>query len=506
MRLRRLFPSAPADPEISGLAFDTRGVGPGTLFFCVRGFTRDGHDFAPEAVAAGAAALVVDHPLGLGVPEVVVEDVRAAMAPAAAAFHGDPTARLRVVGITGTSGKTTTSFLLRHLLMAAGRQTALLGTVKSVVAGREGTLARTTPEAVDLQAAFARMADGGDEACVMEVSSHALELHRADAIHWAAAAFTNLSQDHLDFHPTMEAYFAAKRRLFVEGEPRVAVVCVDDEHGCRLAAELRERAPDRPLVTVAVGGEADLRAQDVQLGAGGTRFTALGGDGARLDLRSPLAGRFNVANALVAVALARVLGVEDGVIEAALPEAEPAPGRLQRVDEGQSFTVLVDYSHKPGALEHVLRAARELAAGGRVLVAFGAGGDRDRGKRPLMGEVAARLADEVVVTSDNPRSEDPEAIVAEILAGVERDDVLVEPDRRAAIHALVDRAREGDVVVLAGKGDERGQELAGGVVVPFDDVEVAREAIRASHAGARDRGLPPTALQGSGDRPLRGRG
>jgi UDP-N-acetylmuramoyl-L-alanyl-D-glutamate--2,6-diaminopimelate ligase len=486
MRLRRLFPAAPADPEIAALHFDARRVEAGTLFFCVRGFTRDGHDFAPEAVARGAAALVVDHPLGLGVPEVVVGDVRAAMAPAAATFHGDPTARLAVAGITGTSGKTTTSFVLRHLLETVGRRTALLGTVKSVVAGREGALARTTPEAIELQAAFAQMADGGDEACVMEVSSHALELHRADAIHWAAAAFTNLSQDHLDFHPSMEAYFAAKRRLFVEGEPQVSIVCVDDEHGRRLAAELRELG--RPPLTVATGAPADLRAERLELTPAGAGFTAVAADGARLNLRSPLPGRFNVANALVAVALARTLGVRDAAIEAALPDTPPVPGRLQPVDEGQPFTVLVDYSHKPGALEHVLRAARELAAGARVLVAFGAGGDRDRGKRPLMGEVAARLADEVAVTSDNPRSEDPEAIIAEILAGIGRSDVLVEPDRRAAIRALVARAGEGDVVVIAGKGDERGQELAGGVVVPFDDVEVAREAIRAAQAGGEDPG------------------
>jgi len=493
VRLRQLFPTAPQDADVRALAFDARRVEPGTLFFCVRGFTRDGHDFAAEAVARGASALVVDHPLGLGVPEVVVAHVRAAMAPAAAALHGDPTARLEVVGITGTSGKTTTSHLLRHLLEAAGRQTALLGTAGSVVAGRAGALARTTPEAIDLQEAFARMVAGGDVACVMEVSSHALELHRADAIHWAAAAFTNLSQDHLDFHPSMEAYFRAKRKLFVEGEPRAAVVCVDDAHGRRLAAELRELG--RPPLTVATArADADLVARDVELGPGGAAFTAQAADGGRLELRSPLVGRFNVANALVAVALARTLGVDDAVVREALPVAPPVPGRLQPVDAGQPFTVLVDYSHKPGALEGVLHAARELAGDGRVLVLFGAGGDRDRGKRPLMGEVAARLADEVVVTSDNPRSEDPEAIIAEILEGIDRP-VVVEPDRRLAIRAALERARPGDVVVLAGKGDERGQELAGGVVVPFDDVEVAKEEIG---------GLPRTALLGSGDRSVRG--
>ena len=342
--------------------------------------------------------------------------------------------------------------------------------MKSVVAGREGTLARTTPEAVDLQAAFAAMADGGDVACAMEVSSHALELHRADAIHWAVAVFTNLSQDHLDFHPTMEEYFLAKRRLFEAG-PRVGIVNVDDAWGVRLAAEM-------DVTTVSVEGDADVRAVDVRPGLGGTDFAVVDRDGARLDLRSPLRGRFNVANAVAAVAVARALGVADDVIAAALRTAAPVPGRLQPVEEGQGFAVLVDYAHKPGALESVLDAARDLTRG-RVIVVFGAGGDRDRGKRPVMGEVAGRLADEVIVTSDNPRSEDPDAIVAEIVGGVGRDDVRVEPDRRAAIELAVSLARDGDVLLVAGKGHEQGQELAGGRKVPFDDVAVAREALRA---------------------------
>ena len=470
MRLRELFPHAQGDPEVTSLAYDGRSVQPGALFFCVRGFTRDGHDFAPEAIANGAVALVVDHPLGLGVPEVQVDDVRAAMAPVAARFHGDPSARLDVVGITGTSGKTTTSFLVRELLEGAGRRTALLGTVKSVVAGREGTLARTTPEAVDLQAAFAEMADGGDAACAMEVSSHALELHRADAIHWAVAVFTNLSQDHLDFHPTMEEYFLAKRRLFEAG-PRVGIVNVDDAWGARLAAEM-------DVTTVSVEGDADVRAVDVRPGLEGTDFAVVDRGGTRLDVRSPLRGRFNVANALAAVVVARALGVDDAAIASALRTAAPVPGRLEPVEEGQGFAVLVDYAHKPGALESVLDAARDLTRG-RVIVVFGAGGDRDRGKRPIMGEVAGRLADEVVITSDNPRSEDPDAIVAEIVAGVGRRDVRVEPDRRAAIELAVSLARDGDVLLVAGKGHEQGQELAGGRKIPFDDVAVAREALRA---------------------------
>jgi UDP-N-acetylmuramoyl-L-alanyl-D-glutamate--2,6-diaminopimelate ligase len=467
MRLSELVPDAPAeDVEVTGLALDNRLVEPGTLFFCVPGFTRDGHDFAPDAVARGAAALVVERPLGLGVPEVRVESARAAMAPIAARFHGDPTARLRVIGITGTNGKTTSAFLIRELLEAGGSPTALLGTVKSVVGGVEATLARTTPEAIDLQRAFAEMLRAGDVACAMEVSSHALELHRADAIHWSGAVFTNLTQDHLDFHPSMEDYFLAKRRLF-EAAPELVVINVDDAYGRRLHAELGRG------ITVAVDRPADLRATDLRMTMSGAQFTVDG-----LRLRSPLPGRFNVLNVLGAVAVARSLGVDDATIERALPEAAPVPGRFQPVDEGQGFAVLVDYAHTPDSLENVLRAARELT-GRRVIVVFGAGGDRDRGKRPLMGAIAARLADEVVVTSDNPRSEDPEAIVAEIVAGVERDDVRVEVDRRAAIELAIGLAADGDVVVIAGKGHEQGQEFADGHKIPFDDATVAREALRA---------------------------
>jgi len=470
MRLDELLPGAPA-VEVRGLAYDTRRVQPGDAFFCVRGFTRDGHELAGEALERGAGALVVDHPLGLGVPEAVVEDVRAAMAPAAAALHGDPTARLSVVGVTGTNGKTTTAYLLRSLLEAAGRPTGLLGTVTSVVGGEEAPAIRTTPEAIDLQGTFARMLDAGDTHCAMEVSSHALELHRADAIHWAVAIFTNLTQDHLDFHPSMEDYFAAKRRLF-DARPGVCVVNVDDPHGARLAAGL-----DGEVVTVGLDAGADMRATDVEFDLHGSTFRLDG-----TELRSPLPGRFNVLNVLGAVAAVRALGVDDRTIAAALPRAGRVPGRFEPVDEGQPFAVLVDYAHTPDSLENVLRAARPLARGA-VWCVFGCGGDRDRDKRPLMGRVAAALADTVVVTSDNPRSEAPEAIIAQVAAGAP-DPVEVIVDRREAIARAVEGAREGDVVVIAGKGHEQGQELAGGVKVPFDDVAVAREALRGRPAHA----------------------
>ena len=459
--------------EIAALAYDARAVTPGTLFFCVRGFTRDGHDFAPDAVARGAAALVVDHPLGLGVPEVVVPDVRAAMAPAAARLAGDPTARLVTAGITGTSGKTTTAYLLRSLLEAGGRQTGLLGTVAAVVGGVVQPAVRTTPEAIDLQRAFAEMLAAGDEAVVMEVSSHALALHRADAIHWSAAVFTNLTQDHLDFHADMEDYFAAKRRLF-DAEPAAAVINVDDAYGARLGRE----HPDALRIGLD-SPEAQLRAEVLELTPAGSRLRVDG-----LELRTALPGRFNVLNALGAVAAARLLGVDDAAIAAALPHAARVPGRLEAVDEGQPFALFVDYAHKPDALDAVLRTARAMAEG-RVLVVVGAGGDRDRAKRPLMGRVAAERADHAILTSDNPRSEDPEAILAQIAAGASgHDHVEIVVDRREAIGRAVAAARPGDVVVIAGKGHEAYQELAEGVTVPFDDVAVAREAL-AGRATAR---------------------
>jgi UDP-N-acetylmuramoyl-L-alanyl-D-glutamate--2,6-diaminopimelate ligase len=478
MTVRDLLGDGP-DVDVVGLAYDNRAVQPGTLFFCVPGFTRDGHDFAPDAVARGAAALVVQRPLGLGVPELLVDDVRAAMARAAVRLHGDPTAALAVVGITGTSGKTTTTHVVRHLLEAAGRRCGLLGGVTAVIGGVERPAIRTTPEAIDLQATFRAMLDAGDRACAIEVSSHALELHRADGTRFAVAAFTNLSQDHLDFHPDMESYFAAKRRLFAEFEVGRAVVVVDDDWGRRLAREL----PD--ATTVALGRTADWRAHDLRAGLAGSSFSVRSPAGeAAVEL--PLRGRFNVANALVALAAGDALGLELGAMAAALSTVPAVPGRVQAVDEGQPFALLVDYAHKPGALEQVLRSAREVARG-RVIVVFGAGGDRDRAKRPLMGEIAARLADRVIVTSDNPRSEPPEAIIDEILGGIPAGAAHVErdADRRAAIARAVALAASGDVVVIAGKGHEQGQEHAGGRKEPFDDVAEARAALRAAGALAR---------------------
>jgi UDP-N-acetylmuramoyl-L-alanyl-D-glutamate--2,6-diaminopimelate ligase len=473
MTLRELMGNGP-DVEIAALAYRSDHVVPGALFFCVPGFRSDGHDFARDAVERGAVALVCERPLGLGVPEVIVDDVRAAMGPAAARFHGDPTAQLEVVGVTGTNGKTTTAFLVRHLLEAGGRPCGLLGTVKRVVAGREEEVERTTPEAIDLQATFRAMLDGGDRACAMEVSSHALELGRASGIRFACRVFTNLTQDHLDFHETMEAYFLAKRRLFDGAGP--AVVNVDDEYGRRLAGEV-------DCLTFAIDHEADYRGCGVEFDLMGSRFRCRTPAG-EVELQSPLPGLFNVENVLAAVGVAHSLGVSLDTIAGALPRFGRVPGRFEPVDEGQDFGVLVDYAHTPEALENVLRAARPVTDG-RLHVVFGAGGDRDRGKRPLMGDAARRLADRVLVTSDNPRSEDPEAIIDEVMEGAGGGAERV-TDRRSAIALAIESAQPGDVIVIAGKGHEQGQEFEDGRKEPFDDVNVAREALRArATAGER---------------------
>jgi UDP-N-acetylmuramoyl-L-alanyl-D-glutamate--2,6-diaminopimelate ligase len=444
-----------APVDVRDLAYDARAVTPGTAFFCVPGSRADGHDFAAEAVARGAVALVVERALPPAVPQLVVASARAAMAPAAVAFFGDPTRELEVAGVTGTSGKTTTAFLLFAILAAAGRRPGLLGTIEARVGGERRGVVRTTPEAIDLQRSFREMVDAGDRSCAMEASSHASVQHRLDGTRFAALVFTNLSRDHLDFHGDMESYFEAKRRLFLEGRPPAAVN-VGDAYGRRLAAELPDALTFGFADDAAVGPDA------------------LAGWNVRLR------GRFNVENALGALAAGRLLGIDEDAIRRGIESVRGVPGRFEAVDEGQPFSVIVDYSHKPGALENVLRAARDLAEGHRVLCVFGAGGDRDPGKRPEMGRLAAELADVAIVTSDNPRSEDPDAIIAAIAAGAEGG-LEVEPDRAAAIARALELARPGDVVVIAGKGAEQGQELADRTI-PFDDREAARDALRALEA------------------------
>jgi UDP-N-acetylmuramoyl-L-alanyl-D-glutamate--2,6-diaminopimelate ligase len=454
-----------APVEIADLAYDARAVRPGGLFFCVPGTRADGHEFAADALANGAVALVVERPLELDVPQLVVPSARAAMGVAADEFFGRPTEELQVAGVTGTNGKTTTAFLLYAILAAAGQRPGLLGTIESRVGGERRPAVRTTPEAIDLQREFREMLDAGDRSAAVEATSHGSALGRLDRVRFSALVFTNLTQDHLDFHGTLEAYFDAKRRLFTETRPPAAVN-VGDEHGRRLAEELRSH---NELLTFGLADDADLRADELELGPRGARFRAGG-----IELETRLRGRFNVENVLGAVAAARLLEIPDDAIAYGVKELRGVPGRFEAVDEGQPFAVLVDYAHTPDSLENVLHTARDLAQN-RVLCVFGCGGDRDRGKRPLMGRIATELADVAIVTSDNPRSEEPEAIIAEILEGAAEAEV--EPDRREAIARAIGEAGEGDVVVIAGKGHEQGQQFADRTI-PFDDREVAREALR----------------------------
>jgi UDP-N-acetylmuramoyl-L-alanyl-D-glutamate--2,6-diaminopimelate ligase len=460
--------------EVEDLVYDARRAGAGALFFCVPGERADGHAFAREAVERGAVALVVERALPLDVPQLVVLDTRRAMAAAADVFFGEPTRELVVAGVTGTSGKTTTSYLLHAMLEAAGLQPGLLGTVESRVGDRRLPAERTTAEAIDLQRTFREMLDAGHASCAMEATSHGSELRRLDCVRFSALVFTNLGRDHLDFHGTLERYYEAKRRLFVEGRPPAAVN-VGDEHGRRLAGELRSLG-QAPLLTFGFADEADVRPDGLELSRSGARLTAAG-----LELRTPLLGRFNVENVLGAVAAARLLDLPDAAIQDGVSAVAGVPGRFEPVDEGQPFAVVVDYAHKPDALDNVLRTARDVAEH-RVICVFGCGGDRDRGKRPEMGRIASELSDVAIVTSDNPRSEEPEAIVREILEGV-TGPVEVQVDRRTAISRAIEQARPGDVVVIAGRGHEREQEVAGRRL-PFDDREVARTALRRQRATA----------------------
>jgi len=474
---RRIGP--PGDPALRDVTHDSRAAGPGVLFAARPGATADGHDFAPAAVAAGSPALLVERPLGLDVPQLLVPSVAAALGPVASRVHGDPSSALTLLGVTGTNGKTTTAFLLESALRSAGHRTGLLGTVETRVGGRRVEGIRTTPEASDLQRLLAGMVGEGVTAAAMEVSSHGLALGRVDGTRFAAVAFTNLSQDHLDFHRDLADYEAAKTRLFTPGFAPVAAVVVDGAAGERVARAAA--AAGLRVLRVSTEGAVDaaVTARDVRTGPTGSTFTAVvDGRAAAVAVRLP--GHFNVANALLALATADAAGVDLDAAVAGVGELEGVPGRMEAVDAGQPFAVLVDYAHTPEAVESVLSAARRLTTG-RVLVVVGCGGDRDGAKRPLMGAAAVRLADGAFLTSDNPRSEDPLAVLGAMVAGartVPGGAWTVEPDRRAAIAAALAAARPGDVVVIAGKGHETYQEVAG-VRLPFDDRAVARELLGA---------------------------
>ncbi len=452
------------DTEVSSVALDSRGVRPGALFCCVPGAHTDGHDHAAAAVTAGAVGLLAERPLDLPVPQAWVAPgtVRPAMAAVSSAFYRHPASDLTMVGVTGTNGKTTVTHLVAALLGRAGAPCGVIGTL-------DGT--HTTPEAPELHRRLRQRLDGGDRAVAMEVSSHALSQHRVDGILFDVAAFTNLSRDHLDHHPSMEDYFEAKARLFAPGTAHHAVVATDDGWGRRLAAR---------VVGIPVTPVSRSEATDIALAAGRTSFTWRG---RRITTR--LTGAFNVDNVLVAATVATVLGVTESQVVEALAEVDPVPGRMEVVASDAPFTVVVDYAHTPDALAAALTTARDLAGGGRVVCLFGCGGDRDAGKRPEMGAAADRLADVVVLTSDNPRSEEPAAIIGEVRAGMGGNAAtVVEPDRRRAIEVAVTTARPGDVVVVAGKGHETTQARRE-ETVPFDDRVEVRRALERASAGER---------------------
>lgn len=463
------------DTQVQDVQHDSREVAHGDLYCAVEGQRYDGHAFIGEALQRGAVAICARRAEAIpkGVPAILVRDVRAVLSPLSARVHGYPSQGLRVYGVTGTNGKTTTTYLLRHVLRAVGRRVDLIGTVERTIGGRAYTSKRTTPEATDLQRWFEQMLELGTEDVVMEVSSHALDLGRVDGVEFAGAVFTNLTQDHLDYHGSMGEYLQAKLRLFESlGDDAFGVVNLDDEHAGTFLTALRGRA-----VSFGLSRGADLVADRIRASQEGSTFTCTV-DGREIQVELPVAGEFNVQNALAALAVAWGAGHSVEEAAAALSSALPPPGRFEHVMRGQPFAVIVDYAHTPDGIEKLLRSARRITPG-RVILVFGCGGDRDRGKRPLMGQKAGEIADIVVVTSDNPRSEDPVDIIGQIVAGIRetgRTDYFTEVDRSLAIRRAIALAREGDTVLIAGKGHETYQ-LIGDQVEHWSDQEEAARAL-----------------------------
>lgn len=477
------------DTEVSGLSLSSQRILDGDLYAALPGSRVHGIEYVEDAVAAGAVAILTDQegvdrvrpnaPVLAGIPVLVAAEPRRLMGRLAARIYGDPATSMRMIGVTGTQGKTTTTRLISGGLETAEVKAGVIGTVGTRVAGRDIRTALTTPEAPDLHALFGVMREAGVEACAMEVSSHALVMGRVDGVVYDVAVFLNLGRDHLDFHADVEDYYRAKASLFTPQRARLAIVSIDDEHGRRLAKEATI-----PVRTFSIRGgsllgpKADWRARNIHLEADGSTFTAVGPTG-RYDVRVPLAGDFNVSNALAAIAAVAEAGLDVEAYVAGLSASGGVPGRLERIDEGQDFTVVVDYAHKPDAVEAAIRTLRPLTDG-QVITVLGAGGDRDSGKRPIMGEIAARLSDVLVVTDDNPRSEEPAAIRAAVLEGARggRAELREIGDRKDAILDAICAARTGDIVLIAGKGHETGQTV-GERTHPFDDREVAREVLRA---------------------------
>lgn len=479
---------------ITGIAYDSRQVKPGFLFVAVKGFRADGHDYIRQAVEQGAAAVVVEREVGLpaGTAWAVAPDTRRALALLSSRFFGNPSARMKLIGVTGTNGKTTTTNLLAAVLTAAGQRVGLIGTIHNRIGHRILPVKHTTPESTDLQQLLGEMAGEGVNACVMEVSSHALALHRVDGCEFDVAVFTNLTQDHLDFHRDMEEYLESKLKLFsglaAPGQKKgvkYAVINADDA-----GAERFKKAAGGTVYTYGVKGPADVWAENIRVGARGVHFTVRGKWG-RCPLNLKITGLFNVYNALGAFTASAAMGVPTEIIRDALESTRGVPGRFELVDSGQDFAVIVDYAHTPDGLENILKTARQIAEG-RLITVFGCGGDRDRAKRPLMGEIAARYSDYAVLTSDNPRTEDPLKIIDEIEEGVrpaaEKGRYAVEPDRRRAIRLAVGMAQRGDVVMIAGKGHEDYQ-IIGTQKLPFDDRQEAAAALREVGFGTQPEAL-----------------
>ena len=474
------------DCEVTGIAYDSRRVTPGMVFVAIPGQKTDGHEFIETAIERGATAIVCEREsvLAQRTARIKVADVREALARLAISYYGNPSSKLRVIGVTGTNGKTTVSFLVKAILEAAGIKTGLMGTVRYEIGDRVIPAQRTTPESLEVQQMMAQMVRAGCQACVMEVSSHALEQKRVLGVEFDVSIFTNLTRDHLDFHGTMENYFAAKQKLFAaparQKKKTAAVINIDDDFGARLSGQTNVEVE----LTYGLQKAARLRAAKIQLGGEGSKFTIEAPERS-FACRLPLIGRHNIYNALAAAGAGLALGVEVPHLQAALNAITPVPGRLESVAAGQPFGVFVDYAHTDDALKNVLSTLREITTG-RVLVAFGCGGNRDAGKRAKMGKIAAELADFTIITSDNPRKERPEKIAAQVEEGfreVRRDQYRVELDRRRAIQQILGEARKGDTVLIAGKGHETYQEFDD-TVVPFDDRAHAREALEA--LGFRD--------------------
>jgi UDP-N-acetylmuramoyl-L-alanyl-D-glutamate--2,6-diaminopimelate ligase len=474
--LHLLVPFKGEDLEITSIENDNRKVQKGSLFICIKGYTVDGHDFAESAVKNGAAAILAERPLSLGVPVILVKDTTRAMAVLADTLYGQPTKKLHLIGITGTNGKTTTSHLIEKIMVDAGQKTGLIGTMYTKIAEKTIETKNTTPESLTLQKTFQQMVEAGVNTAVMEVSSHALDLGRVHGCDYDVAVFTNLTQDHLDYHKTMDEYKRAKSLLFAQlgntfdhHKPKFAVLNADDP-----ASDMYSRSTAAHVITYGIDNKADIQAKNIQMTSSGTHFN-LFVETEKFPIQMQLIGRFSVYNVLASIAASLVSGVEINEIIKSIESVEGVSGRFELVNAGQDFTVIVDYAHTPDSLENVLKTVQHFAKK-RIFVIVGCGGDRDRTKRPLMAQIACQLATDPILTSDNPRSEDPLAILKEMESGVEGEKYKIIPDRKEAIHTAIQQATTGDVILIAGKGHETYQ-IIGNVVHDFDDRLVAREAI-----------------------------